>query len=196
MDGSDSSYKEGEDYNTYRARWREYIDGMQNAEVYGHKQLAVYMGGDSFNNLRQSTDYEENCNYKLNWKVGGGFEFRVCKLIGIEPSVMLNSKGTKWEWEGKTVKFSRTANLLYLETPIMCNFHIDEKWAFGAGVYFATLVDDGGTDLCAYDSGLCFGGKYQFGNGYFLGLDSTLGRTDLGLERWNFTMGAIFGYRF
>ena len=96
-----------------------------------------------------STDYEENCNYKLNWKVGGGFEFRVCKLIGIEPSVMLNSKGTKWEWEGKTVKFSRTANLLYLETPIMCNFHIDEKWAFGAGVYFATLVDDGGTDLYA-----------------------------------------------
>ena len=94
-------------------------------------------------NWLSNKGYEENCNYKLNWKVGGGFEFRVCKLIGIEPSVMLNSKGTKWEWEG--VKFSRTANLLYLETPIMCNFHIGEKWSLGAGVYFATLVDDNNT---------------------------------------------------
>ena len=74
VDGSDSSYKEGEDYNTYRARWREYIDGMQNAEVYGHKQLAVYMGGDSFNNLRQSTDYEEKALFN---------EF--CRLIAEDP---------------------------------------------------------------------------------------------------------------
>lgn len=150
-------------------------------------------------NWLSNKGYEENCNYKLNWKVGAGFEFRVCKLIGIEPSVMLNSKGTKWKWEGKTVKFSRTANLLYLETPIMCNFHIDEKWSFGAGVYFATLVDDGATSIYAYDSGFCFGGKYQFGNGYFLGLDSTLGATgatDLDDKWHNFTMGAIFGYRF
>ena len=56
VDASDSSYKEGEDYNTYRNRWREYIDGMQNAQVYGEKQLAVYMGGDSFNHLLQSSD--------------------------------------------------------------------------------------------------------------------------------------------
>lgn len=147
-------------------------------------------------NWLSNKGYEENCNYKLNWKVGAGFEFRVCKLIGIEPSVMLNSKGTKWKWEGKTVKFSRTANLLYLETPIMCNFHIGEKWALGAGVYFATLVDDGATSIYAYDSGFCLGGKYQLGNGYFLGLDSTLGRTDLGDSWHNFTMGAIFGYRF
>ena len=78
----------------------------------------------------------------------------------------------------------------------MCNFHIGEKWALGAGVYFATLVDDGATSIYAYDLGFCLGGKYQLGNGYFLGLDSTLGRTDLGDSWHNFTMGAIFGYRF
>lgn len=74
VDASDSSYKEGEDYNTYRSRWREYIDGMQNAEVYGNKQLAVYMGYDSFNHLRSSTDYEEKAIFN---------EF--CRLIANDP---------------------------------------------------------------------------------------------------------------
>ncbi|MBP5488291.1 MAG: DUF4855 domain-containing protein [Bacteroidales bacterium] len=74
VDSSDSSYKEGETYMTYRGRWREYIDGMQNAEVYGYKQLAVYMGYDSFNHLKASTDYEERAIFN---------EF--CRLIANDP---------------------------------------------------------------------------------------------------------------
>ena len=74
VDASDSSYKEGEDYNTYRRRWREYIDGMQNAEVYGNKQLACYLGGDSFNNIKNSSDYEERALFN---------EF--CRLIAEDP---------------------------------------------------------------------------------------------------------------
>ncbi|MBP5572039.1 MAG: DUF4855 domain-containing protein [Bacteroidales bacterium] len=74
VDQADSSYKEGEDYNTYRARWREYIDGMQNAEVYGYKQLACYLGGDSFNNIKNSSDYEERALFN---------EF--CRLIAEDP---------------------------------------------------------------------------------------------------------------
>ena len=74
VDASDSSYKEGEDYNTYRGRWREYIDGMQNAEVYGHKQLAVYMGGNSLCNLSQSTEEGDRAIFN---------EF--CRLIAEDP---------------------------------------------------------------------------------------------------------------
>ena len=74
VDASDSSYKEGEDYNTYRGRWREYIDGMQNAEVYGHKQLAVYMGGNSLNNLAQSAEEGDSAIFN---------EF--CRLIAEDP---------------------------------------------------------------------------------------------------------------
>ena len=74
VDASDSSYKEGEDYNTYRGRWREYIDGMKNADVYGHKQLAVYMGGDSFNHLRESPYVDEKALFN---------EF--CRLIANDP---------------------------------------------------------------------------------------------------------------
>ena len=74
VDKSDSSYKEGETFMTYRNRWREYVDGMQNAQVYGEKQLAVYMGYDSFNHLKNSSEYEEKALFN---------EF--CRLIAEDP---------------------------------------------------------------------------------------------------------------
>ena len=74
VDGSDSSYKEGETYETYRARWREYVDGMLGAKVYGNKQLAYYMGGDSFNHLLQSKVPEEQA--LIN---------ELCRLIANDP---------------------------------------------------------------------------------------------------------------
>ena len=74
VDASDSSYNEGETYETYRARWREYVDGMMNAKVYGNKQLACYMGSDSFNHLLQSTVPEEQA--LIN---------ELCRLIADDP---------------------------------------------------------------------------------------------------------------
>lgn len=74
VDASDSSYKEGEDYNTYRARWREYIDGMKNSGVYGYKQLAYYMGGDSLNHLRECEGSVEQALYN-----------ELCRLIAENP---------------------------------------------------------------------------------------------------------------
>lgn len=74
VDAADSDYKEGEDYTTYRKRWREYIDGMQNAGVYGSKILAYYMGSDSFNHIRQSSNAEEIAIYN---------EF--CRLVAENP---------------------------------------------------------------------------------------------------------------
>lgn len=37
--------------------------------------------------------------YKLNWKVGAGYEFRLNDLIGIEPSLLINSKGCKTDYD-------------------------------------------------------------------------------------------------
>ena len=74
VDASDSSYNEGETYETYRARWREYVDGMKNAKVYGNKQLAYYMGSDSFNHLLQSKVPEEQA--LIN---------ELCRLIANDP---------------------------------------------------------------------------------------------------------------
>ena len=85
--------------------------------------------------------------YKLNWKVGAGYEFRLNDLIGIEPSLLINSKGCKTDYDmgqfSSQVKVdNKTINLLYVEVPVMCNFHINDNWELGAGVYGAYLVDD------------------------------------------------------
>ena len=84
---------------------------------------------------------------KLNWKIGAGYEFRLNDLIGIEPSLMLNSKGYKTDYDlggmSSLVDIkNETINLLYVEVPVMCNFHINDNWELGAGVYGEYLVDD------------------------------------------------------
>lgn len=150
---------------------------------------------------------------KLNWKIGAGYEFRLNDLIGIEPSLMLNSKGYKTDYDlggmSSLVDIkNETINLLYVEVPVMCNFHINDNWELGAGVYGAYLVDDNsekdavnaiGGVASAFSS--VFGGdekidaddfkahkvdfgayavaKYNFENGLFVGLDYSYGFGEL-----------------
>lgn len=143
-------------------------------------------------------DAADGADAKFNWKVGAGYEIRINKLIGIEPSLMLNSKGAEWSyWEGR-VKYSGTENLLYLEMPAMCNFHLNRNWVLGAGLYCAYLVDDDDTDFDNFDAGLRIGGKYQFDSGFFLGLDASFGGVDLDkhYDAQNITFGTVVGFAF
>lgn len=162
---------------------------------------------------------------KLNWKIGAGYEFRLNDLIGIEPSLMLNSKGYKTDYDlggmSSLVDIkNETINLLYVEVPVMCNFHINDNWELGAGVYGAYLVDDNsekdavnaiGGVASAFSS--VFGGdekidaddfkahkvdfgayavaKYNFENGLFVGLDYSYGFGEL--SKYNKGKNMTFG---
>lgn len=160
---------------------------------------------------------------KLNWKIGAGYEFRLNDLIGIEPSLMLNSKGYKTDYDfgGSMVDIkNETINLLYVEVPVMCNFHINDNWELGAGVYGAYLVDDnsekdavnvlGGfasalssalgsdekideDDFKAHkvDFGAYAVAKYNFENGLFVGLDYSYGFGEL--SKFNKGKNMTFG---
>ncbi len=162
---------------------------------------------------------------KLNWKIGAGYEFRLNDLIGIEPSLMLNSKGYKTDYDlggmSSIVDIkNETINLLYVEVPVMCNFHINDNWELGAGVYGAYLVDDnsekdavnviGGVasafssvfgddekidadDFKAHkvDFGAYAVAKYNFENGLFVGLDYSYGFGEL--SKYNKGKNMTFG---
>lgn len=162
---------------------------------------------------------------KLNWKIGAGYEFRLNDLIGIEPSLMLNSKGYKTDYDlggmSSLVDIkNETINLLYVEVPVMCNFHINDNWELGAGVYGAYLVDDnsekdavnviGGVasafssvfgddekidadDFKAHkvDFGAYAVAKYNFENGLFVGLDYSYGFGEL--SKYNKGKNMTFG---
>ena len=129
--------------------------------------LSSYMG-----------DAADGADAKFNWKVGAGYEIRINKLIGIEPSLMLNSKGAEYSWLDGNRKFTTTNNLLYLEMPAMCNFHLNRNWVLGAG--------------------LRIGGKYQFDSGFFLGLDASFGGValDKHYDAQNITFGTVVGFAF
>ena len=174
--------------------------------------------------LSSLEDYSA-ASYKLNWKIGAGYEFRLNDLIGIEPSLMLNSKGYKTDYDlggmSSLVDIkNETINLLYVEVPVMCNFHINDNWELGAGVYGAYLVDDNsekdavnviGGVASAFSS--AFGGdekideddfkahkvdfgayavaKYNFENGLFVGLDYSYGFGEL--SKFNKGKNMTFG---
>ncbi len=127
-----------------------------------------------------------------------GYEIRINKLIGIEPSLMLNSKGAEYSWWDGNRNFSSTHSLLYLEMPAMCNFHLNRNWVVGAGIYCAYLVDDDDTNFDNFDTGFCVGAKYQFDSGLFLGLDMSAGGVDLDkhFEAQNITFGTVVGFAF
>ncbi|MBP3244129.1 MAG: PorT family protein [Bacteroidaceae bacterium] len=162
--------------------------------------------------------------YKLNWKVGAGYEFRLNDLIGIEPSLLINSKGCKTDYDmgqfSSQVKVdNKTINLLYVEVPVMCNFHINDNWELGAGIYGAYLVDDDLKDLNSVsvsvagssvsvnldddskpnkvDFGAYAVAKYNFDNGLFVGLDYSYGFNEVAkYSGKNNTFGALVGFRF
>ena len=174
--------------------------------------------------LSSLEDYSA-ASYKLNWKIGAGYEFRLNDLIGIEPSLMLNSKGYKTDYDlggmSSLVDIkNETINLLYVEVPVMCNFHINDNWELGAGVYGAYLVDDnsekdavnviGGVasafssvfgddekidadDFKAHkvDFGAYAVAKYNFENGLFVGLDYSYGFGEL--SKYNKGKNMTFG---
>ena len=110
----------------------------------------------------------------------------------------LETKGAEYSWWDGNRKFTTTNNLLYLEMPAMCNFHLNRNWVLGAGLYCAFLVDDDDRDFDKFDAGLRIGGKYQFDSGFFLGLDASFGGVDLDkhYDAQNITFGTVVGFAF
>ena len=94
-------------------------------------------GGAGFAMLQDDKD----ADLKLNWKFGLGYEFRLNDLIGIEPSLMISSKGFKFK-DDDYYHYDKTFDLLYAEVPVTCNFPLGDNWEVGAGLYGAYLLND------------------------------------------------------
>lgn len=159
----------------------------------------------------------------FSWKIGAGYEFRLGKLIGIEPSLMVDSKGAR-RYDLRYFKYntyncvgcnpsdeffyspfyddyaweSFKKHVFYLEMPVMCKFHFGDRWVFGAGAYAATLIEDDDTNCRSFDAGACFSGEFQFDNGLFIGADMTVGYVPLykSSDLYNQTVSFVLGYKF
>ena len=138
-------------------------------------------------------DYDGDATF--HWKIGAGYEIRINELIGIEPNAFLVGKGTE---ENKDL----TWNPIYLEIPVMCNFHLGDHWALGAGPYLAPLLsdDDSILNVNDMDYGVRIGARYGFDSGFELGVDTSFGLNDVyDYERYDskhLSLSFTCGYRF
>ena len=135
------------------------------------------------------TDVEGDATF--HWKIGAGYEIRVNELIGIEPNVFLTGKGTEWTKD-------LTWSPIYLEIPVMCNFHLGDHWALGAGPYVAPIISDDDIDTANTDYGLRIGARYGFDSGFELGVDTDFGLNDVTKhsDGKHLSLSFTCGYRF
>ena len=141
---------------------------------------------------------DDDTDATFHFKIGAGYELRVNNLIGIEPNAFLVSKGISFDnWDGSD---DDSWSPLYLEIPVMCNFHLSEHWVLGAGPYVGLMLSDDDWEAAkSTDYGLKIGAKYVFDSGINLGIDSTLGLTEA-IKRYddsqNITFAFCIGYSF
>ncbi|WP_031540789.1 MULTISPECIES: porin family protein [unclassified Bacteroides] len=159
-------------------------------------RLTVKVGGGYAGLIGAESD---NVKFDTSFKAGIGCEFPLNDLIGIEPSFMYCQKG----FSGETPKSPNYGdykwNVKYIEVPVMCNFHLNDKFVLGTGLYFASLIDDYGlSDTNSFDSGLAVNLKYNFKNGLSVGADMTTGfsRVFKNIEAYNCMVGIVAGYSF
>ena len=138
------------------------------------------------------SDIDETDN-GLHWKLGVGYELRLSKLIGIEPSVLISNKAFQTKVGDEDISYG------YLSVPVMCNFHLG-RVVLAAGPYFDFNVgkDDLGPEPKSMDGGIQIGGKYVFDCGLNLGLECQAACTDafkIAGGEW-VTAAAVIGWSF
>ena len=121
----------------------------------------------------------------------GTMAYLTDQLIGIEPNVFLTGKGTEWTKD-------LTWSPIYLEIPVMCNFHLGDHWALGAGPYVAPIISDDDIDTANTDYGLRIGARYGFDSGFELGVDTDFGLNDVTKhsDGKHLSLSFTCGYRF
>ncbi len=152
-------------------------------------QIAI-KGGLGVTNLTGDADTDAT----FHWKIGAGYEFRINELIGIEPNAFLVGKGADY---GNDYTWSP----IYLELPVMCNFHLGDNWTLGAGAYLAPLLsDDDAANVKNMDYGMRIGARYGFDSGFELGVDTSYGLNNVfdtkHYDCKHLSLSLTCGYRF
>lgn len=132
-------------------------------------------------------------------KAGIGMEYRINDLFSIQPSLLIATKGTKYEYSSMLATTNVKVNQTYLELPVMAAFRFDiggnNNVVIAAGPYFAfgiggkTTVDGslssiiwnvdtgntfGSNRMNTFDCGLGAGVTFEFGR-FFAGVDTEIG---------------------
>ena len=159
-------------------------------------RLTIKVGGGYAGLIGAESDGAE---FDTSFKTGVGCEFPLNDLIGIEPSFMFCQKGFSGNGPTSFYHEDYKWNVKYIEVPVMCNFHLNDKLVLGTGLYFASLIDDYGlSDTNSFDTGLAVNLKYSFRNGLSVGADMTTGfsRVFKNKEYYNCMIGIVAGYSF
>jgi len=154
--------------------------------ISANAQIAI-KGGLGASNL--TGDWDGDANF--HWKIGAGYEFRINELIGIEPNVFLVGKGTE-------ISKDLTWSPIFLEIPVMCNFHLGDHWALGGGAYVAPVLSDDDVSNANTDYGIRVGARYGFDSGFELGVDTNFGINDAvkHIDGGHLSLALTCGYRF
>ncbi len=151
---------------------------------------------------------------KIGFRVGGGFERAFDDTWGIQPSLMLTSKGVK----GDVYGLNTTVNAVYLELPVMFTGRFpvapNSNLVLSAGPYLAcgvggkfttslahhvdAKIDTFGSDaLRRFDAGVGLGIGFEFGR-ILVGAEGQFGLVDVmedvTAKNLNFSIGV--GYKF
>lgn len=152
---------------------------------------------------------DPDMNAKVGLKFGGGFDYAVNQTFSIQPSLFFSTKGAK--------KSPVTANLAYLELPVMAAAHFnvadDKNIVLSAGPYLAygiggktSIEEDGVTGSVdsfgdnrfkRFDAGLGLGVALEL-NKFIIGLEGQLGLTNIadGGDAKNQNFSIVLGYKF
>ena len=99
----------------------------------------------------------------FSWKIGAGYEFRVGKLIGIEPSLMIDSKGAK----RYDLRYSKFENPFYSSTSYSSADNSYDEY------YYSPFYDDdepyGGYKRNVFYLEMPVMCKFHFGDRWVLG---------------------------
>lgn len=164
----------------------------------------------------------DNINMKLGYQVGIGMEYFFCNHWGVQPSLMLISKGYKRSYsmmlENKMVNYDISENRMYLELPVMMAYRLDLSQRFKlvlngggyigygiAGKYKNKIKNtttakieentfSSGTEK--FDVGLGAGTTLEYLNKYTIGLFGEWGLKDSSGNTRNQTYGINIGYKF
>ena len=145
-------------------------------------------GGYNLSTVRWVSDHDPNIDklnsditHKGGFQIGGNVDFKLSKILSIEPGLNFSAKGYKInhtvELNGTSLENTSKSTIYYLDIPayFKATIRVGEVQLFGAtGPYFGIALDIDGENALTIESH----NRYDFGASFAVGAE--LGRFEIG----------------